>query len=96
MCSFGPIILGHQHPKVERPRPRQRAHGDTQPGPARAWSSSPSCLTQRVDHAEWAMFAKNGTDATSLCRRRSPGRPPAAANVLRPPDARTTAARVLA
>jgi glutamate-1-semialdehyde 2,1-aminomutase len=67
MCSFGPIILGHQHPKVEAAAAAQRADGDTQAGPAAAMVDAAELLVDRVAHADWAMFAKNGTDATTTC-----------------------------
>jgi glutamate-1-semialdehyde 2,1-aminomutase len=67
MCSFGPIILGHQHPGVERAVAAQRARGDTQAGPAARMVEAAELLVDRVAHAGWAMFAKNGTDATTIC-----------------------------
>jgi glutamate-1-semialdehyde 2,1-aminomutase len=67
MCSFGPIILGHKHPKVEAAAAAQRADGDTQAGPAAAMVEAAELLVGRVAHADWAMFAKNGTDATTTC-----------------------------
>jgi glutamate-1-semialdehyde 2,1-aminomutase len=67
MCSFGPIILGHKHPKVEAAAAAQRADGDTQAGPAAAMVEAAELLVDRVAHADWAMFAKNGTDATTTC-----------------------------
>ncbi|MGC1284882.1 MAG: aminotransferase class III-fold pyridoxal phosphate-dependent enzyme [Streptosporangiaceae bacterium] len=67
MCSFGPIILGHKHPKVEAAAAAQRADGDTQAGPAAAMVETAELLVDRVAHADWAMFAKNGTDATTTC-----------------------------
>jgi glutamate-1-semialdehyde 2,1-aminomutase len=67
MCSFGPIILGHQHPKVEAAAAAQRAAGDTQAGPAAAMVEAAEVLVDRVAHADWAVFAKNGTDATTTC-----------------------------
>jgi glutamate-1-semialdehyde 2,1-aminomutase len=67
MCSFGPIILGHKHPRVEAAAAAQRADGDTQAGPAAAMVEAAELLVDRVAHAEWAMFAKNGTDATTTC-----------------------------
>ena len=33
MCSFGPMILGYQHERVEQAA-AQREHGGTQPGPS--------------------------------------------------------------
>jgi glutamate-1-semialdehyde 2,1-aminomutase len=67
MCSFGPIILGHKHPRVEAAAAAQRADGDTQAGPAAAMVDAAELLVERVAHADWAMFAKNGTDATTTC-----------------------------
>ncbi len=67
MCSFGPMILGYQHEKVEQAAAAQRAQGDTQPGPGEAMVQLAEILTERVDHADWAMFGKNGSDATRLC-----------------------------
>jgi glutamate-1-semialdehyde 2,1-aminomutase len=67
MCSFGPIILGHKHPKVEAAAAAQRADGDTQAGPAAAMVEAAELLVDRVAHADWAMFGKNGTDATTTC-----------------------------
>jgi glutamate-1-semialdehyde 2,1-aminomutase len=67
MCSFGPVILGHKHPAVERAVAAQRALGDTQAGPAPCMVEAAELLVDRVAHADWAMFAKNGTDATTIC-----------------------------
>jgi glutamate-1-semialdehyde 2,1-aminomutase len=67
MCSFGPMILGYQHEKVEQAAAAQRARGDTQPGPGECMVEFAELLTERVDYADWAMFAKNGSDATRLC-----------------------------
>ncbi len=67
MCSFGPMILGYQHERVEQAAAAQREKGDTQPGPGAAMVELAELLTERVDHADWAMFGKNGSDATRLC-----------------------------
>jgi glutamate-1-semialdehyde 2,1-aminomutase len=67
MCSFGPIILGHKHPKVEKAAAAQRAAGDTQAGPGACMVEAAELLVDRVAHADWVMFAKNGTDATTTC-----------------------------
>src|SRR5579884_2370447 len=66
MCSFGPMILGYRHPAVEDAAQAQRAQGDTQPGPAPCMVDLAELLVQRVAHADWALFAKNGTDATTV------------------------------
>ncbi len=67
MCSFGPVILGHKHPKVEAAAAAQLADGDTLAGPAACMVEAAELLVGRVAHADWAMFAKNGTDATTTC-----------------------------
>src|SRR5215469_10095022 len=66
MCSFGPILLGYQHPKVEQAAAAQRALGNTMPGPGAVMVELAELLTGRVAHADWAIFAKNGTDATTV------------------------------
>src|SRR3954451_8846538 len=66
MCSFGPMILGYRHPRVEAAAAAQNAKGDTQPGPAPAMVELAELLVDRVAHADWTMFAKNGTDATTI------------------------------
>jgi glutamate-1-semialdehyde 2,1-aminomutase len=78
MCSFGPVLLGHQHPKVEQAAAAQRALGNTMPGPGAVLVELAELLTGRVAHADWAIFAKNGTDATTvslMVARAATGRP---------------------
>jgi len=66
MCSWGPILLGHKHPEVEAAAARQAAAGDVLNGPTKDMVELAELLVDQVTHADWAMFAKNGTDATSL------------------------------
>src|SRR3954452_11641372 len=66
MCSFGPMILGYRHPGVEAAAASQAAKGDTQPGPAPCMVELAELLVERVAHADWAIFAKNGTGATTI------------------------------
>jgi glutamate-1-semialdehyde 2,1-aminomutase len=66
MCSFGPVLLGHKHPRVEAAAAAQLAKGDTMSGPGPVMVEAAELLTGRVAHADWAMFAKNGTDATTI------------------------------
>jgi glutamate-1-semialdehyde 2,1-aminomutase len=67
MCSWGPIILGHRHPSVEEAVARQHAQLDCGNGPSAIMVELAERLIEVIDHADWAMFAKNGTDATTLC-----------------------------
>jgi glutamate-1-semialdehyde 2,1-aminomutase len=67
MCSYGPVVLGHQHPAVEEAAAAQAALGDCQNGPGPVMVDLAELLVQTVQHADWAMLAKNGTDATTMC-----------------------------
>jgi glutamate-1-semialdehyde 2,1-aminomutase len=67
MCSYGPVVLGHQHPVVEAAAAAQGELGDCQNGPGPVLVDLAELLVGTVSHADWAMFAKNGTDATTLC-----------------------------
>jgi glutamate-1-semialdehyde 2,1-aminomutase len=69
LCSFGPMVLGHRNPVVEAAAARQLARGDTLSGPSARVVEFAEILTSTVAHADWAMFAKNGTDATSTAVR---------------------------
>jgi glutamate-1-semialdehyde 2,1-aminomutase len=67
MCSYGPVVLGHRHPKVEQAARRQAELADCQNGPGPVLVELAELLVATVRHADWAMFAKNGTDATTMC-----------------------------
>src|SRR5580658_10195319 len=67
MCSYGPVVLGHQHPKVEEAARAQAALGDCQNGPGPVMVELAELLVDTVRHADWAMLAKNGSDATTMC-----------------------------
>ncbi|MGE5134613.1 MAG: aminotransferase class III-fold pyridoxal phosphate-dependent enzyme, partial [Gemmatimonadota bacterium] len=66
MCSYGPVILGHRHPAVEAAARAQQEQADCQNAPSARMVELAEALTATVAHADWAMFAKNGTDATTL------------------------------
>lgn len=67
MCSWGPNLLGHLQPDVEAAARRQAALGDCLNGPAACFVELAERLVDRIPHADWVMFQKNGTDATTLC-----------------------------
>jgi glutamate-1-semialdehyde 2,1-aminomutase len=66
MCAFGPMITGYRNPIVDAAAARQAAEGDALGGPTARMVELAELMVDTVDHAEWAMFGKNGTDATSL------------------------------
>ncbi len=67
MCSYGPVVLGHQHPRVDAAVAAQAALGDCQNAPGPVMVDLAELLVRTVRHADWAMLAKNGTDATTMC-----------------------------
>ena len=67
MCSYGPVVLGHQHPAVEAAARAQAGLADCQNGPGPVMVELAEALVATVEHADWAMLAKNGTDATTAC-----------------------------
>jgi glutamate-1-semialdehyde 2,1-aminomutase len=67
MCSWGPIILGHKHPGVTEAVQRQMAAGDCLNGPTERMVELAERLVRLIPHADWALFSKNGTDATTTC-----------------------------
>jgi glutamate-1-semialdehyde 2,1-aminomutase len=67
MCSWGPILLGHKHPEVQAAANAQAARGDCLNGPGEVMVELAEELVGMVPHADWAMFQKNGGDATTAC-----------------------------
>ncbi len=66
MCAFGPNLLGYSHPEVDKAAIDQIRLGDTMTGPGAVMVELAERLTSMISHADWAMFCKNGTDATTM------------------------------
>lgn len=66
MCSWGPLLHGHRHPKVEEAAARQASLIDCGNGPTDAFVELAELLVDTVEHADWAIFAKNGSDVTTM------------------------------
>jgi glutamate-1-semialdehyde 2,1-aminomutase len=67
MCSWGPVLLGHRHPEVQAAAEAQAAQGDCFNGPGEVMVDLAEDFVAMVPHADWAMFQKNGGDATTAC-----------------------------
>ena len=67
MCSWGPIVVGHGNPVVDEAVARQTAAGDCLNGPSERLVELAERLVGLIPHADWALFCKNGTDATTTC-----------------------------
>jgi len=66
MCGYGPNLLGYCHPKVDAAAAAQQRLGDAMTGPGPTMVGFAEKLVSLVSHADWAMFCKNGTDATTM------------------------------
>ncbi len=66
MCSWGPNLLGHHHPEVDAAAARQQALGDCLNGPTPRFVELAERFVARSAHADWVLFQKNGTDATTV------------------------------
>jgi glutamate-1-semialdehyde 2,1-aminomutase len=66
VCAYGPNLFGYNHPAIRKAAEEQQALGDAMSGPTARIVELAESLVSTVSHAEWAMFCKNGTDATSI------------------------------
>lgn len=62
VCSYGPIVLGHNHPVVDEAARRQAERGRCFNGPAPVMVELAERLVAVTPWAAWAVFAKNGSD----------------------------------
>jgi glutamate-1-semialdehyde 2,1-aminomutase len=77
MCAFGPNLFGYGHSSIEEAARKQRARGDCLTGPSEVMVELAEKMVSMIPHAAWAMFCKNGTDATSMamvCARAHTGK----------------------
>ncbi len=78
MCSYGPIVLGHRHPKVEEAVLAQMRKGNCFNGPTALWAELAEHLVGITPFADWTVFAKNGSDVCTWAievAREHTGRP---------------------
>ncbi|HRD27688.1 MAG TPA: aminotransferase class III-fold pyridoxal phosphate-dependent enzyme [Caulobacter sp.] len=66
MCAYGPNLFGYANPQVDAAYVRQLGQGDALTGPTRLMVELAEAFVAMVTHADWAMFCKNGTDATTM------------------------------
>ena len=66
MCAFGPMILGYNHPPVDDAARRQQRLGHAVSLASPVMVELAERLVDQVAAADWALFGKNGTDATGL------------------------------
>ena len=66
MCAYGPNILGYNDPDVDKAAARQREKGDCTTSPSTVMIDFAELLVDTVSSADWAFFAKNGNDVTTM------------------------------
>ena len=66
MCAYGPNVLGYNDPDVDAAAAAQRALGDCTTLPSTKMIEFAELLVDTVASADWAFFAKNGNDVTTL------------------------------
>ena len=66
MCAYGPNILGYNDPDVDAAAAEQRAIGDCTTLPSTKMIEFAELLVDTVATADWAFFAKNGNDVTTM------------------------------
>ena len=66
MCAYGPNLMGYGDEEIEKAFIDQLRQGDAMTGPSPLMVELAETLTGMVSHADWAMFCKNGADATQM------------------------------
>ncbi len=66
MCAYGPNILGYNDPDVDEAARKQREMGDCITAPTERMIEFAELLVDTVATADWAFFAKNGNDVTTM------------------------------
>lgn len=67
MCAWGPNLLGYKHTEIDQAALAQIKSGDIGNGPTELMVDLAELLVDTIDYADWAMFQKNGTDASTAC-----------------------------
>jgi glutamate-1-semialdehyde 2,1-aminomutase len=66
MCAYGPNLMGYGDEAIDAAFVRQLDLGDTLTGPTPLIVELAEAMTGIVAHADWAIFCKNGGDATQM------------------------------
>ena len=66
MCAYGPNVLGYHDPDVDAAAAKQRQISDCTTLPNPIMVDFADLLVETVNCADWAFFAKNGNDVTTL------------------------------
>ncbi|MEW5947753.1 MAG: aminotransferase class III-fold pyridoxal phosphate-dependent enzyme [bacterium] len=65
LCAYGPMVVGYNNPRVEEAAEKQRKLGDCASVPGGIMVELAEFLVELIPFADWALFAKNGSDMTT-------------------------------
>lgn len=66
LCGYGTNLLGYRNQQVDSAALAQQMLCDSMTGPAEVMVTLAETFVGMINHASWAMFCKNGSDATSM------------------------------
>jgi glutamate-1-semialdehyde 2,1-aminomutase len=66
MCAYGPNLMGYADDAIDAAYLERMRQGDTLTGPTGLIVELAERMTDMVTHADWAIFCKNGGDATQI------------------------------
>jgi glutamate-1-semialdehyde 2,1-aminomutase len=66
MCGYGPNLMGYADDEIDAAYVDRMRQGDTMTGPTELIVELAEQFTRMVTHADWAIFCKNGGDATQI------------------------------
>ena len=66
MCAYGPNLMGYADDAIDEAYVSRMRQGDTMTGPTGLIVELAERFTAMVTHADWAIFCKNGGDATQM------------------------------
>jgi glutamate-1-semialdehyde 2,1-aminomutase len=66
MCAYGPNLMGYADDAIDAAYLSRMRQGDTLTGPTGLIVELAERMTAMVTHADWAIFCKNGGDATQI------------------------------
>ena len=65
MCSYGPMVLGYNHPEVDKAADEQRKKASVCNHPGEIMVELAEHLNKLIPMADWTVFGKNGADMTN-------------------------------
>ena len=69
LCGFGAILHGYANQEIDTAVDEQRKLGMVFNQPAEVMVDLAEALVEKIDFADWAVFAKNGSDLTTWAIR---------------------------